>query len=78
VREFAPGDKLLADAYAGVEMSTGSYREIRVAYVAHGTGDKIDVHVFTTRTSGSAGDSFLADAISLAPASGGSSADPGC
>lgn len=78
VREFAPGDKLLADAYAGLKMSTSSYREIRVNYVAHGTSDKIDVHVFTTRPRGSAGDSFLADAISLAPRAGESSADPGC
>jgi uncharacterized caspase-like protein len=59
----------VGQAYAGVNMSAADYREVRVAYVAKGTGHRVDVHLYTSHAGGSRGDAFLADAISLAPSS---------
>jgi hypothetical protein len=47
-------------------MSAADYREVRVAYVAKGSGHRVDVHLYTSGAGGSGGDAFLADAISIA------------
>ncbi len=60
---------LVGQAFAGVNMSAAEYREVRVAYVAKGTGHRVDVHLYGSRATGSTGDAFLADAISIAPSS---------
>lgn len=57
-------------ANGGVIISAAHYREVRVAYVAKGTGHPIDVHMFGPSASRSTGDAFLADAISITPSSG--------
>ena len=57
-------------ANGGVIMSAAHYREVRVAYVAKGTGHPIDVHMFGPSASRSTGDAFLADAISITQSSG--------
>jgi hypothetical protein len=70
LRERAgPHSDLVGQAYGGVIMSAADYREVRVAYVAKGTGHRVDVHMFTTRAAGSTGDAFLADAISITQSS---------
>jgi serine/threonine protein kinase len=71
------GDELVGQAYGGETISSARYRDVRVAYVAKGTGNRIDVHLFSGRASGSAGDAFLADAISLRQGAG-SRPSPGC
>ena len=57
-------------ANGGVTMSAAHYREVRVAYVAKGTGHPIDVHIFGPSASRSTGDAFLADAVSITQSSG--------
>ena len=57
-------------ANGGVIMSAAHYREVRVAYVAKGTGHPIDVHMFGPSASRSTGDAFLADAVSITQSSG--------
>ena len=57
-------------ANGGVIMSAAHYRDVRVAYVAKGTGHPIDVHMFGPSASRSTGDAFLADAISITQSSG--------
>lgn len=70
LRERAgPHSDLVGRAYGGVIISAADYREVRVAYVAKGTGHRVDVHMFTTRAAGSTGDAFLADAISITQSS---------
>ncbi len=66
LRERAgPQGDSVGQAYAGVVMSAADYREVRVAYVAKGTGNRVDVHMFSNRPAGRTGDAFLADAISI-------------
>lgn len=60
---------LAGQAFAGVKMSAAEYHEVRVAYVAKGTGHRVDVHLYGSRATGRTGDAFLADAISIAPSS---------
>jgi uncharacterized caspase-like protein len=70
VRERAgPHGDLVGQAYAGVMMSAAAYREIRVAYVAKGTANRVDLHMFANHAGGSAGSAFLADAISMTQSS---------
>jgi hypothetical protein len=67
----------VGQAYAGVIMSAADYREVRVSLVAKGTGHRVDVHMSTTRDTGSTGEAFLADAISLTQSSA-ASPNTGC
>jgi uncharacterized caspase-like protein len=70
LRERAgPRGDPVGQAYAGVNMSAADYREVRVAYVAKGTGHRVDVHLYSSRAEGDSGDGFLADAISIAQSS---------
>ena len=78
IREFDRQRHLVGDAYSALRLSTAAYRPIRVVYKARRTGDGIDVHLDEPRSNGSAGDSFLADAISLTPGDLGSTVGPDC
>jgi Caspase domain/Carbohydrate binding domain len=69
VREKA-GPHQVYFANGGVVMSAADYREVRVAYVAKGTGHPVDVHIFSPSASRSTGDALLADAISITQSSG--------
>jgi hypothetical protein len=78
IRERDAAGHTFGDAYQGVIMTPAAYKEVRVAYEAGGNGHRIDVHVFLHRSTGSAGDAFLADAITLTPGDRGSTAGPDC
>lgn len=66
------------DQSAGLRMSTAGYRQVRVVHTAQASGDRIDVYLHVPRSDGSAGDSFLADAISLTRGDRGSTVGPDC
>jgi hypothetical protein len=66
------------DSLSGLTLSTAAYRPVRVVHTARGSGDRIDVFLVIPRSGGSAGDSFLADAISLTPGDRGSTVGPEC
>jgi Caspase domain/Carbohydrate binding domain len=78
IRERDGDGKPIGDAYQGVTITPAAYKEVRVPYKARGNGNRIDVHVFIHRSKGSAGDSFLSDAISLTPGDRGSTTGPEC
>jgi hypothetical protein len=78
IRERDAAGDLKGQAYGGVNLSTARYQQIRVSYVAHGTGNRVDVHLFSPAAGGSAGDAFLADAISLAPGDRGTTGGSLC
>jgi hypothetical protein len=78
LRERAgPQGELVGQAYGGDAVSAARYRQVRVAYVAKHSGDRVDVHMFTNRPAGNPGDAFLADAISITQSSSGP-ASPEC
>jgi Caspase domain len=68
VRERAQsgGDRIDQEG-AGNLLSADRYEELRVPYLAHGNGHRVDVHVTTNIAGATPGDAFLADAISLTP-----------
>jgi hypothetical protein len=78
IRERDAAGHLFGDAYQAVIMTPAAYKEVRVVYKARANGHRIDVHVFINRSRGSAGDAFLADAITLTPGDLGSTAGPDC
>lgn len=59
--------KSIDQAGAGGLLSADNYQELRVPYVAHGDGHRVDVHVTANLAGAVPGDAFLADAISLTP-----------
>ena len=66
------GDAQIGRATGGTALSVDSYKELRVPYVAHQSGDRIDVYVFASHTdNGAVGDTFLADALTLAEGDAG-------
>jgi hypothetical protein len=66
------------DSLSGLTLSTAAYRPVRVVHKARASGDRIDVYLVIPRSGGSAGDSFLADAITLTPGDRGSTVGPEC
>lgn len=78
MREHDAQRKIVRDGYSGLKMSTAAYRQVRLVYKARRTGDQIDVFLDVHRSGGSAGDAFLADAISLTPGDLGTTAGPEC
>ncbi|MGZ4343192.1 MAG: caspase, EACC1-associated type [Solirubrobacteraceae bacterium] len=60
------GDAQIGRATTGTPLSVDSYMELRVPYVAHQSGDRIDIYVFASHSgNGAVGDTFLADALTL-------------
>lgn len=65
IRETTGGASI-GRATAGTALSPDNYKQLRVPYVAHGSGNRIDVYVFATSSgSSAAGAAFLADALTL-------------
>ena len=62
----------------GTACRSAATRQLRGAYTARGSGDRIDVYLYYPRHNGSSGDTFLADAISLTPGDRGSTPGPKC
>ncbi len=78
VRERTAEGELVSESYAGQTATSAEFRELGVVLIAEGSGNRIDVHVFTDRAGGERGDAFLADAISLAEAPGGTVSGGAC
>jgi hypothetical protein len=78
IRERTAQDKQQTEATAGLTLSKAAYRQVRVVKTAKTTGHRIDVYLAIPRPNGSAGDSFLADAITLTPGDRGSTSGPDC
>jgi hypothetical protein len=78
IRESDAGDNFVGGSYSALTLSSAAYRQLRVVYKARASGHRIDVLVYIPRSTGSAGDSFLADAISLTRGDRGSTEGPDC
>jgi len=78
IRESDAPDNFVGGSYSALTLSSAAYRPLRVVYKARASGHRIDVLVYVPRSTGNAGDSFLADAISLTRGDRGSTVGPDC